>query len=668
MKKLIMLLCIIYTLNGHAQNNPGSNHGNKFEQLGTILPSPSEYRTASGAPGPKYWQQKADYDIQCELDESALLLTGKETIIYYNNSPDVLNYLWFQLDENEHSTVNNAGYQYSAFIQPEITNKDIKKWEEEKTDNGYGIIINDITNAAGKKLNYTINRTMMRVDLPVTLLPHQQYIVKINWKYKITDRKYYHGRGGYEYFPEDGNYLFTMTQWYPRLCVYTDYTGWENHQFADKEFCLGFGNFKVRMTVPADHMVGATGECQNYQQNLSAAQWLRWQKAQTVNEPFEIVTLPEALAAEKTTTSLKKTWIFKAENVRDFAWTSSPKFIWDAMPITIDGKKIMCMSFYGKEAYPLYHKYSTKLIAHTLKIYSGMTIPYPYPVAQSVEADNGMEYPMIAFNLGRAEKDGSYSEKVKNDVIEVIIHEVGHNFFPMIINTNERRWSWMDEGFNSYIEYMAEKAWDPEYPSRHGPIPSILKYMQLPKNELEPIMTDPHNMIHYGPNTYYKTAVAMNILRETILGPALFDFAFKTYAKRWAFKQPTPADFFRTMEDATATDLDWFWRGWFYSTDVCDMAIDSVKHFKSANNNDKYFYELSVSNKGGLCMPLIIQWNYTDGTKETDYISAYIWRLDEQHMVKAFMKNKEVKSVVLDPENKTADVDQTNNQKVLPSW
>ncbi|MBC7686697.1 MAG: M1 family peptidase, partial [Aquabacterium sp.] len=408
-KKLISLSFLFaLTVCCYAQdikNNPGSNHGNRFEQLGTILPTPNEYRTASGAPGPKYWQQRCDYDIVCELDEPNRRLNGKETITYFNNSPDLLTYLWIQLDENQHSSTNNSGYQTNSFMQKTITDQDLVRLSG-KRDKEYGDNIIKITDAMGKALAYTINKTMMRVELPATLKPGQQFIFKIEWNYNISDRIKYGGRGGYEYFPEDGNDLYTMTQWYPRLCVYSDFQGWQNHQFAGSgEFALTFGNFKVSMTVPADHIVMATGEAQNYQQVLSPAQFARWQKAQTAKEVTEIATLDEAKAREKQKVAQKKTWIFKANMVRDFAWGSSRKFIWDAMPVTVEGKKVMCMSAYGKEAYNLYRRFSTKAVAHTIKTYSKFTIPYPYPVAQSLEAANGMEYPMICFNYGRCEKE-----------------------------------------------------------------------------------------------------------------------------------------------------------------------------------------------------------------------------------------------------------------------
>ncbi|HUM65919.1 MAG TPA: hypothetical protein PLV32_08745 [Chitinophagaceae bacterium] len=394
---LVLSVMLFTTVSAqNIQNNPGSNHGNKFEQLGTIMPTPNEYRTASGAPGPKYWQQRADYDIKCELDEKNLTLKGSETVTYFNNSPNTLTYLWLQLDENQHSNVNNANYQNSNRMNTMVSPRQLESLEPVKEDNGYGFNIKKLTDANGKALKYSINKTMMRVELPVALKAGQRFVFKLDWDYNIADRMTRGGRGGYEYFPEDGNYLFTMAQWYPRLCVYSDFQGWQNHQFTGRgEFALTFGNFKVQMTVPADHVVGSTGECLNYATNLTPTQLGRWKKAQTTKEPIEIVTLAEAKQAEKNKSTKTKTWIYKADNVRDFAWTSSRKFVWDAMPVTVEGKKIMCMSFYGKEAYGLYRPFSTKVVAHTIKSYSDFTIPYPYPVAQSVEAANGMEYPMI---------------------------------------------------------------------------------------------------------------------------------------------------------------------------------------------------------------------------------------------------------------------------------
>ncbi|RBL88647.1 M1 family metallopeptidase [Chitinophaga flava] len=738
MRKNLYLLGILcstaFTL--HAQNNPGSNHGNRFEQLGTMLQTPNMYRSASGAPGPKYWQQRADYEIAAELDDAKQKLTGAETITYFNNSPDPLTYLWLQLDENEHDPKSDNRSFDGSKMSDKMTLKEINSILPPTGDLGVKIV--KVTDADGKVLPYTINQTMMRIDLPKTLMPGEKYRFKIEWWYNLSDRMTTGGRGGYEYFPEDKNYLYTITQWYPRMAVYSDFQGWQNKQFTGRgEFALTFGNFRVRFTVPADHVVGATGECQNYKEMLSPAQFQRWQQAQSSKEPVEVVTLDDAKKALQSKAGARKTWVYEAQNVRDFALVSSRRLVWDAMPANVEGKKVMAMSYYGPEAYPLYRRYSTKVVAHTVKSYSQHTIPYPYPVAISVEAANGMEYPMICFNYGRADKDGTYSEATKNGMIGVITHEVGHNFFPMIVNSDERQWSWMDEGLNTFCQFMAEQEWDSNFPSSRGPAHKIVDYMKMPKDQLEPIMTNSENIIQFGPNAYAKPATALNILRETVMGRELFDFAFREYARRWAFKHPTPADFFRTMEDASAVDLDWFWRGWFFTTEPVDISIDSVKWFsmdaknpaetnkaaqaaydknmehvarqrnkaagmkyvvdqdtslqdfyskwnrfevtsedkaayeqfysslspeeKAMYDSKKNFYEVTFSNVGGLVMPLILEWTFADGTKETDRISAYIWRKNENQVTKVFAKDKKVVSLKLDPLRETADIDESNN-------
>ena len=511
------------------QNNPKSNHGNKFEQLGTILPSPNVYRTASGAPGQGYWQNRADYQINAYLDEDKRNLKGSETVTYYNNSPDDLEYLWLQLDENEQSTVKNAGYDFESKLPKQTTTDRLRTSDLPAKDNGYGVNLEKVTDASGNPLKYIVNKTMMRIDLPKVLKKGEKFVFKIDWNYNIPNRMELGGRGGYENFPEDGNDLYTITQWFPRMCVYSDFKGWQNNQFTGRgEFALAFGDYKVTMNVPADHIVASTGVGKNFEQVLTSAQLARWKQSQSSAEPVEIVTLDEAKKAEKNKSKQRKTWVFEAENVRDFAWTSSRKYVWDAMKVVIpeNNNQVMAMSLYPKEAYNLYRKFSTKAVAHTIKTYSEFTVPYPYPVAQSIEAANGMEYPMICFNYGRTEKDGTYSEGIKNGMIGVIIHEVGHNFFPMIINSDERQWSWMDEGLNTFVEYLTEEKWDNKFPSRRGPAHTIVDYMKLPKEQLEPIMTNSENIIHFGPNAYAKPATGLNILRETIMGRELFDKAF----------------------------------------------------------------------------------------------------------------------------------------------
>ncbi len=748
---LLFFIATSISLAQNLQNNPGSNHANKFEQMGTMLPTPNEQRAASGAPGTKYWQQKVDYDIKCSLDETNLKLTGSEKITYHNNSPDALAYLWFQLDENQHSNINNANYQDSETAPRGAVDKMMDGYKQSNEDNGYGFKIAKITDGSGKSLKYYVNKTMMKVDLPTKLLPGQKFIINVDWSYKIVDRmdqfKFQDARGGYEFFEEDGNHIFTMAQWYPRLCMYNDVYGWQNHQFTGRgEFTVCFGDFKVAMTVPADHVVGATGECMNYDKVLSPKMLANYKKAQNATEPLQMITLDEVKEVMKSKSKNTKTWVFNATNVRDFAWTASRRFVWDAMPINVEGKKVMCMSFYGKEAYPIYSKYSTKAVAHTVKTYSNFSFPYPYPTAQSVEAANGMEYPMICFNPGRAQADGTYTEGSKNTAILVIIHEVGHTFFPMIVNSDERQWSWMDEGLNSYLQYLTQELWDDKYPSDAGPAYTMVDYMKQPKDRLEPIMTNSENIINFGANAYDKVATGLNILRETIVGRKLFDDAFREYSRRWMFKHPTPADFFRTIEDASGEDLDWFWRGWFYSTDNTDIAIDTVKHSipnvdakprltkdtirmvslakpivndfedisKIRNKEDKsitfatdkdkslrdfyweydrniqkydtskyeapliaqtdplsesdkqkyqnaHLYEITFSNKGGLVMPIIVEFTFKDGTKDLQRIPAQVWRKNENKISKVFYFDKEVESITLDPMKETADVDESNN-------
>jgi len=588
-------------------NNPKSNHGNRFEQLGTLISDPNDFRTASGAPGNAYWQQRADYKIHASLNEDKKILSGKEEITYFNQSPDELTYLWLQLDENQHNPKGENNYFDGSNISEPFTVNELKNLDIEQKLEGYGVDIISVSDANGKPLKYTINHTMMRIDLTSVLKPNSKITFNISWKYKIPERMVIGGRGGYEHFDEDGNDLFTITQWYPRLCVYSDYGGWNNKQFTGRgEFSLIFGNFEVWMDVPSDHMIGATGECQNYKEVLSKTEYSRWLKAQKSDEPILVRNREEAIDLQtiKPGKNERKTWHYKAENVRDFAWGSSRKFIWDAMAVEVEGKKVMCMSYYPNESFALYNRYSTKVVAHTIKTYSKYTIPYPYPVAISVEASNGMEYPMICFNYGRTDEEGNYSEAIKYGMIGVIIHEVGHNFFPMIINSDERQWSWMDEGLNTFVQFLTEQEFDNNYPSRRGPAHKITEYMKLPASELEPIMTNSENIIQFGPNAYAKPATALNILRETVMGRELFDFAFKEYCKRWAFKHPRPADFFRTMEDASAVDLDWFWRAWFFDIEPVDISLDTVEAFYMVAATQMPDFKDSASISNALLKPV----------------------------------------------------------------
>jgi hypothetical protein len=556
----------------------------KFAQLDQELPTANSYRTASGAPGHAYYQQKADYKMNLVLDDAKQRLDGFETITYTNNSPDRLDYLWLQLDQNIYDENSDTKLIEVEKMENFKSVGDLRK-RDFKYDGGFKI--EQITSTSGQKLSYFINKTMLRIDLAKPLLPGQSISFQIKWWYNINDRMQVGGRSGYEYFETDQNYLYTIAQFFPRMCVYNDVTGWQNKQFLGRgEFTLPFGDYEVSLTVPADHIVAATGECQNYASILTPEQRKRYEQAKKSNSPVLIVTQAEAEAAEKNKSTQTKTWVYKAQNVRDFAFATSRKFIWDAQNQTVGSKNVLCMSYYPKEGNPLWERYSTKLVAHTIKTYSKYTIDYPYPVAISVHSKwIGMEYPMICFNGGRPEADGTYSEGEKYGMWGVIIHEVGHNFFPMIINSDERQWTWMDEGLNTFVQYLTEQEWERGYPSRRGPAYLIADYMRGDKSGISPIMTNSESIKQFGNNAYGKPATALNILRETIMGRELFDYAFKTYCERWAFKHPTPADFFRTMEDASAVDLDWFWRAWFYSTDNVDIALTDVKWFQLNTQN-----------------------------------------------------------------------------------
>jgi hypothetical protein len=556
----------------------------KFAQLDQLLPTPNEYRNASGGPGHAYYQQKADYKIALSIDDKTQKLTGVETITYTNNSPDYLEFLWLQLDQNIYNQDSE-----SKLIEVEKM-EDFKSIGDVKKRLFYydgGFKIDAITTTSGQKMSYAINKTMLRINLSKPLAPHTSISFTVKWWYNINDRMAVGGRSGYEYFEKDKNYLYTVAQFFPRMCVYSDVEGWQNKQFLGKgEFALPFGDYEVSITVPADHIVGATGELQNPSNVLTSEERNRFEKAKKSDSPIIIITQKEAEEKEKNPVSKQKTWVFKATNVRDFAFASSRKFIWDAQKVSVNGKDILAMSYYPKEGNPMWERYSTKLVAHTVKTYSKYTVDYPYPVAISVHSKwIGMEYPMICFNGGRPEEDGTYSEETKYGMWGVIIHEVGHNFFPMIINSDERQWTWMDEGLNTFVQYLTEQEWERGYPSRRGPAYLIADYMRGDKKFISPIMTNSESIFQFGNNAYGKPATALNILRETIMGRELFDYAFKMYCERWKFKHPTPADFFRTMEDASAVDLDWFWRGWFYSTDHVDISLDNVKWFQLNTQN-----------------------------------------------------------------------------------
>lgn len=579
---LCTLIVIAISAISFIQGQPPTYEEDPFRQIHELLPSPNESRLASGAPGPKYWQQRVDYNIQVQLDDEKQRLVGSEKINYRNNSPHELKYLWVQLDQNRFAPGSDESLTKEA---PGLDNMSFQRLRSQlyrETFQG-GHKIKSVSNQKGKPIKHEIVGTMMRIDLDDPMTSGSNFIFQIDWEYNIIDADLNRARSGYEFFKKDKNYIYELAQWFPRMAAYTDYTGWQNKQFLGSgEFALEFGNYTVEITTPADHIVAATGELQNPKNVMTTEQINRWNKAKSSGEITFIVNPEEA---EKNQTkdekvNNKKTWVFKAKNVRDFAWASSRKFIWDAKYHEFSkGKKAWAMSYYPIEAEPLWSKYSTESVAHTLDVYSKFTFDYPYPVAISVNGPVfGMEYPMICFNGPRPEEDGTYSESTKNALIGVVIHEVGHNWFPMIVNSDERQWTWMDEGLNTFLQFLAQAEWQKKWSSGRGKPKSITSYMASSKQR--PIMTNSESIHQFGNNAYSKPAAALNVLRETVMGRKLFDFAFKEYSTRWMFKRPEPADFFRTMEDASSKDLDWFWRGWFYTTKNVDIGVKSLKLFE----------------------------------------------------------------------------------------
>jgi len=748
----LFLAVLSVTFSGFSQEEKveekqeGHTNQNKFRQLYDEFATPNVYRTASGAPGHQYYQNTADYEMDITLDDENTMLYGKETITYTNNSPDALEYLWVMLDQNirakdSPAKERNSGEFAPVTPAPSFVNSHMKA----DFDGGFNI---KKVHKDGQPLPHTINYTMMRVEMPEPLMPGKSFEFSIEWDYLINNHTINSGRSGYEYFEEDNNRAYVIAQFFPRMAVYNDKEGWQNYQFwGSGEFALPFGNYEVNITVPEDHILDGTGKLQNRKEVFSKTMLDRYEQAKTsFDKPVVIVTEEEAVANEKMNATETKTWEFKAEMVRDFGFATSRKFIWDMMAVKVGDKDVMAVSLYPKEGNPLWEEWSTRAVASTLETYSNYTFNYPYHKAISVHAKSqGMEYPMICWNYGRPDENGFISDRTKFGMVSVIIHEVGHNFFPMIVNSDERQWGWMDEGLNTFMQYLSEQEFAKtypailsgneeiyeKYPSRRGEPSKMVNYMKGDQEYISPIMTNPEQVYQLGNNAYGKPATALNILRETVMGHELFDYSFKTFAQRWMFKHPTPEDFFRTMEDASAVDLDWYWRGWFYTTDYVDIGIEDVKNyfitsnpttegkallsrygiddpaedprtkdavylltedsedFEAAMKNGdpldqapklreylmdnftqqeidmmkqpKHIYEVTFNKPGGLVMPIIVEFQYADGTSEVIEYPVQVWRKNDSEVKKAIFSEKEIVKMIVDPNAETADVDTANN-------
>ena len=722
------------------EKEEGHYNQNKFRQLYQEFATPNQYRTASGAPGPQYYQNTADYEMDIILDEKDNTIQGFETITYTNNSPETLKYLWVQLEQNVRKKDSPAKERNGDGMSPVMPPSNfVSEYMKEEFDGGFNIVE---VKQGNQPLRYKINYTMMRVELPEPLESGDDFEFSIKWNYNVNNHVENRARSGYEHFDENDNNVYVIAQFFPRMAVYNDKEGWQNYQFWGRgEFALPFGQYEVNITVPEDHILEATGKLQNRKDVFSDKMMDRYERAkESYDEPVMIVNEEEAIKNEKQKSTGTKTWSFEADKVRDFAFTTSRKLIYDMMAVDINGQRKMAVSLYPKEGNPLWGKWSTKVVASTLETYSDHTFTYPYHKAISVHAKNqGMEYPMICWNYGRPSEDGSYSDRIKFGMMSVIIHEIGHNFFPMIVNSDERQWGWMDEGLNTFTQYLAEQEFAkkyPEaidgrskYPSRRGEPEKIVDYMKGDQDFISPIMTNPEQVYQLGNNAYGKPATALNILRETVMGEDLFDYAFKEFAQRWMFKHPTPEDFFRTMEDASAVDLDWFWRGWFYTTEYVDIGVKEVNEYTVTNtptkegkellarygitdpaNNPRtanavyvkeitdstdvsskeplenapklneylmdnfseqerqnmdvpeYFYEVTFNKPGGLVMPLIVEYTYEDDTSDLVKYPVQVWRKNDQAVTKTVPSNKRIKSIVVDPNLETADIDKSNNQ------
>jgi len=723
---LVIVSTSVFAQEGQQKNEQQAHYNiSKFKQLNEELPTPNTQHTASGAPGYEYTQQQVDYKIDIVLDTENHRINGKQTITYHNNSKDSLEYLWVQLDQNVRAANSKGSDRNSSRSRISYSLSSFTKNFMDKPFNG-GFKIKALKDTNGNNLKHTINNTMMRIDLPNPLASGKTFIFDIKWWYNINNYKEDKGRSGFEIF-EDGTTAYAIAQFYPRLAVYNNVEGWQNMQFwGSSEFALEFGNFEVSITTPKNYILNGTGVIQNPKDVLSKAQYKRYLQAQTnYKKPMFIVTSEEAKTASKEKSNKTKTWKLYAENVRDFAFATSPKYMWDALAVKLNDKTVMAYSLYPEEGKKLWQEHSTKVVANTLQVYSKHTFDYPYPQATSVNVEMGMEYPMICFNFGRGDKNGNFTQRTKKGMIGVVTHEVGHNYFPMIVNSDERQWTWMDEGINSFVQILALYKYDSiMFPMSKYP-KNIVGYMKGDQSRLAPIMTQGENTFNFGANAYAKPAAGLFILRQTIMGPKLFDHAFKIYASRWKFKHPTPAYFFRTMEDASAMDLDWFWRGWFYTTGNNDIGIKEVKKYHITNkptketikiyersniskdnippslflisedseeftedlNNKvedynlladyinqnfsseekatmkapKYFYELKFEKPGDLVMPIIVEFEFEDGTKERKQFPAQIWRKNDNEVTKVFPTRKSIKKITIDPDQETADVNLSNN-------
>lgn len=590
------------------------------------LPTPNRLRTASGAPGPDYWQQKVDYRIDVQLDPATRLVTGRERVTYHNNSPEALDLLWVHLEQNilKKDSIGSATDTLSTMGGP-----------SEASD---GVMLGNVT-SGGAPLTFQVFDTLMRIDLPAPIAPGSTFEFDVAWSFRVPTQVFRR----YGTMEVEKGTIWELAQWFPAVAVYDDVHGWNTLPYLGTgEFYTNFGDYDLAITVPRDHLVVATGVLQNEEQVFTPTQRERLALAK-VSPDTVIVRGADEVGdpASRPPGDGPLVWRFRAENVRTVAWASSEAFVLDAASLG----STLIQSAYSEDSLPVWGK-STQMLRKAIDGYNRRWFPYPYPVATNVGGiEGGMEYPMIVFCSGQ-------NRRSEGGLYGVTTHEIGHNWFPMLVNTDERRHAWMDEGFNTFINKYSTQDW---FPKQHPPKPSTFAAML--KAPGVPIVTqaDRLNGLQLGLLQYEKTGVGLYILRECILGHERFDFAFRTYIRRWAFKSPQPADFFRTMENAAGMDLAWFWRGWFLEDALFDQAVDTVQQ-----GSTKRPARITFVNNERQVMPLSFEAVFEDGTTERRRLPVELWFQSDKVQV-ALERNGKVREVRIDPDQMLPDVERGNN-------
>jgi hypothetical protein len=596
------------------------------------LPSPTRVRSSTGAPGADYWQQQASYTIRATLDTAAQTISGTETIHYVNRSPDPLDFVWVQIEQNIFAS-NSVTYQLN---QPPLHFAGGAVFDF--TGKGFtgGIAIERFA-AGGTELARTEYGTMMRVELAAPLAPGGAIDFDVAWRFPVPP--YGGGRMG-----RIGARLYEIAQWYPRMVVFDDVNGWNPLPYIGAgEFYLEYGDYDVTLILPAGFVVAATGTVQNPQDVWSPAIRQRLEQATTASERIQVITKAEATANGARATPGTRTWHLTATNVRDFAWAASPDFRWDAS----GWNGIRINTFYRPGAAPW--EEANRMARYTIQLFSEQWGTYPWPHATTVEGlIEGMEYPMLTF-VPAIEK--------REDQFWVLMHEFGHQWFPMIVGSDERRYPWMDEGFNSFIDYDAAEGYFKG--TAYGDtvrreLLSAYRTSAVPGRE-QPLITKPVEQRDLAWGAYQKPALMLTILRDAVLGRETFERALREYVRRWQFKHPQPADFFRTMANVSGKDLDWFWRAWVYTTARLDQAVDSVQ---AVGRDSTYIY---LSNRGQMVLPLTLQLRFADGTSEPRRLPIEMWNLGSRFTAR-LATAKPVVGVVVDPAESYPDVDRANNR------